>query len=237
MLSIIIPTWNEQKYLPRLLRCIRRQTFRDFEIIVADSRSTDRTRKIARNFGCRVVLVRKKTIHGPAPGRNLGANAAQGDILIFFDADVEIRRDFLAKAAEELNNKKADVAGTLISPDTNNFLDRLFIGVFNSVITTTQFFYPNAYGGSIICRKWLHKKVHGFDEGIFLGEDLDYVQRCGKKGRFRILRNARAIFSMRRFAIEGRWRVGSRYVLSGLYHVFFGQIRSDIFRYKMKYKK
>ena len=99
-LSIIIPTWNEEKYLPRLLDCIRNQTYKNYEIIVADANSKDNTRKIAKKFGCRI------TNGGlPAVGRNNGAKIAKGYFLIFIDADVQIENDFLENSVNEINKK------------------------------------------------------------------------------------------------------------------------------------
>ena len=82
-LSIIIPTYNEENYLPLLLKSIQAQNFSDYEIIIADAGSQDRTREIARDADCRVV-------DGglPAVGRNRGAESAQGEYLLFLDADV-----------------------------------------------------------------------------------------------------------------------------------------------------
>ena len=51
MLSIIIPAYNEERYLPKLLNCIKKQTYRDYEVIVADANSKDKTRQIAKKFG------------------------------------------------------------------------------------------------------------------------------------------------------------------------------------------
>ena len=232
MLSIIIPTWNEEKYLPNLLECIKKQTYKDYEIIVADANSTDNTRKIAKKYGCKIVKGGM-----PAVGRNNGAKIAKGDILVFFDADVQFDDNFLENALSEIKKRNLDVAGAYITPLTNKFMDKVFIGVFNFIIYTTQFFYPNAYGGCIFCKKWLHKKVSGFDETIILGEDLDYLQRCGKSGKFRIIKNVRAYFSMRRFDNEGRLKVVIRHILSATYRVLFGQVRTDIFKYSLRYKK
>src|SRR5690242_14030921 len=97
MLSIIIPTYNEEEYLPRLLASIRSQRFEGYEIIVADNKSTDRTREIAARFGAKIVDGGM-----PGPGRNLGARAAQGDLLLFLDADVILPDvDWLADKVEQ----------------------------------------------------------------------------------------------------------------------------------------
>src|SRR3989338_1163009 len=87
--SIIIPTLNEEEYLPKLLESIRQQRFKDLEIIVADAGSTDKTKEIAERYGCKIVPGGL-----PARGRNEGARVAGGELLVFLDADVMFPRDF-----------------------------------------------------------------------------------------------------------------------------------------------
>ena len=90
ILSIIIPTYNEEEYLPVLLESIKKQSFTDYEIIIADANSTDKTREIAKEYGCIVI-------DGglPAVGRNNGARIAQGEYLLFLDSDLELTDDYL----------------------------------------------------------------------------------------------------------------------------------------------
>ena len=106
MLSIIIPTYNEEKYLPKLLKCVKKQTYKNYEIIVADADSADKTRQIAKKYGCRVVKGGM-----PAIGRNNGAKAAKGDILLFLDADSLIGKDFVKDSLKDIEIRKLDVAG------------------------------------------------------------------------------------------------------------------------------
>lgn len=232
MISIITPTFNEEKYLPKLLECIKKQTHKDYEIIVADADSKDKTRQMARKYGCRIV---KGGL--PAVGRNNGAKFAKGDIFLFLDADVQFSKDFLQNAIDESKERNLDVAGCYIHPLGNNAIDKIFFGIFNFWIFITQFFYPNASGSGIFCKKWLHVKVRGFDESIKLSEDMDYVKRCGKFGKFRILRTAKSYISMRRFEKEGRFKVGFKLFLSAVYRIIFGEIRRDVFKYNLRYRK
>ena len=232
MISIIIPAWNEEKYLPKLLQCIKNQSYKDYEIIVADASSTDRTRQIAKKYGCRIVKGGM-----PGIGRNSGAKAAKGDILLFLDADVQIGKSFLTDALSEFNKKKLGVAGCLVYPIGNNIADKIFFSIFNLWTLATQSFYPNASGGGIFCRKLVHDRANGFDEKIVLSEDMDYVRRCGKHGKFRILKSTRAYVAMRRFEKEGRFKVGFKLLLSAFYRLIFGEIKSDVFNYKLKYRK
>lgn len=232
MISVIIPTFNEEGYLPKLLSCIKRQTYKDYEVIVADSNSKDRTRQVAKKYRCK--LVRGGL---PATGRNNGAKVARGNVLLFLDADVQFHSNFLGNAMDEFENHKLDVAGCRICPLSTNIIDKIFFKIFNSWIFVTQFFYPNASGGGIFCKADIHKKVNGFDESIKLSEDMDYVKRCGKFGKFRILESADVLVSLRRFEKEGRLNVGFKLLLSAFYRIFFGEIRRNIFKYNLKWNK
>ena len=218
--------------MPKLLDSIKKQTYKDYEVIVADASSTDNTIKIAKKYGCKVVKGGM-----PSVGRNNGAKMAKGEILLFLDSDAVIKKDFLKNALDEFNKLKLDVAGCLISPLGNNFIDKFFFWSFNLWTTSTQLFYPNASGACIFCKKHLHEKVNGFDESIKLSEDMDYVKRCGKFDKFRILKNVKFYVAMRRFEKEGRLKVVFKLLLSALYRLVFGEIRSDVFKYNLKYRK
>ena len=130
MLSIIIPTHNEENYLPKLLKCIKKQDHKDYEIIVGDSFSTDKTIKIARNYGCRIIkdLVQSG---GPARGRNSGAKKARGEMLLFLDADSMIDASFISTALKEMKERSLDVAGIFIDPIGNKSADKFLLGTFN----------------------------------------------------------------------------------------------------------
>ena len=148
MISIIIPTLNEEKYLPKLLGCIRNQAYKNYEVIVADAGSKDKTREIAKKHGCRIVKGGM-----PAVGRNSGARIAKGSILLFADADIQFDKNFLKNAVNEFEKRNLDVAGCYIYPLGRNVIDKLFFAVFNLWTFATQFFYPNASGSGIFCKK------------------------------------------------------------------------------------
>ena len=232
MISIIIPAFKEEAYLPRLLESIKKQAYKNYEIIVADANSKDKTRQIAKKYGCRIVKGGM-----PAAGRNNGAKAAKGSILLFLDADSIIQEDFIKDALNDINERKLDVAGSYLHPLSGKFIDKIFLGIFNLWIFITQFFYPNACGSGIFCKKLLHEKVKGFDETIKLSEDMDYVKRCGKYGKFRIIKNSKVLYSMRRYKKEGRFKVGLKLFLSAIYRILFGEIRSDVFKYDLRYRR
>ena len=89
-ISIIIPTLNEEKFLPKLLNSIKEQNYKNYEIIVSDANSKDKTIEIAKRFNVKIVQGGK-----PAVGRNNGAKFSVGDYLLFLDADVILPKNFL----------------------------------------------------------------------------------------------------------------------------------------------
>lgn len=233
MLSIIIPTYNEEEYLPRLLASIRSQRFEGYEIVAADAKSTDRTRAIAAQFGAKVVDGGM-----PGPGRNLGAKAAQGDLLLFLDADVILPdAEWLGEKVEQFERRGLDAATCLIKPLSGKLIDVFSHNIFNAHMMATQFMNAHAPGFCIFARKELHERIGGFDESIKLAEDHDYVDRAGQVGKFRVMTGSRIRVSVRRFDRDGRLPIFAKYLMAELHMLTRGQIRHEGFNYTFGYRK
>lgn len=234
MLSIVIPTYNEEALLPRVLRSLKRQTFKDFEVIVADARSTDRTREIAAAAGCRIV-------DGglPGRGRNLGAAAAKGGTILFFDADIELTDErFIEDFLAAFTARGLDVATCPLEAIDGGLRDTVFHGVYNGYIRATEKFVPHAHGLCILVKRDMHVAVGGFDEDIKLAEDHDYAQRVSRiGGRFGIVRDLHVPVSTRRLRRDGYLSIAARFVLCELHMLTLGPVKSDIFRYRFGYSK
>ncbi len=99
--SIIVPTYNEEVLLPRLLESVRSQTFQDYEVIVADDQSTDGTQRIAQDFGAKLVTNERI---GEYASRNVAAGVARGAILVFTGADTLMPRTLLSSVALKFKN-------------------------------------------------------------------------------------------------------------------------------------
>ena len=197
--SIIIPTYNEEEYLPVLLDSINNQDFDDYEIIVADANSTDKTREIAEKYGCKVV-------DGglPAIGRNNGAKIAKGELLLFLDSDLQLTEDYLRNVLYEFKMERLGIAITQMLPMSNKVEDKLYHDFANYFMISVENIKPHGAGCyGIIAKKSLHEKYGGFDETLTFGEDTDYIERLAKKERFRVLRNAKIGVSTRRLEEEG----------------------------------
>ncbi len=206
-LSVVIPTLNEAAYLPNLLEALAAQTRPADEVIVADAGSTDGTPEIARRHGARVVPGGT-----PAVGRNAGARAATGDLILFLDADVVPPPDFIERALTEFLRKRYDVATTRVVPWDGNLLERIAHDAANLYFILMQSFLPYAPGFCILVRRSLHETIGGFDETLRMSEDIDYVRRAARFGRFGILTSTCIPVSMRRFRKEGMLRVGAKYL-------------------------
>lgn len=210
MLSIIIPTFNEGEYLPKLLDSIKKQDFDDYEIIISDNKSKDNTRKIAEKYNCKIV-------DGglPAQGRNNGALVANGDLLLFLDADVILPKRFLLNALDEFKKKNLDIATCSIIPIENKKRDHLLYSIADSFMKGLQFIKPIGGGYCILVKKELHIKNNGFNENCFLGEDWDYINKLSKKNKFRFLKNVEIYLSARRLEKEGRAKLVMKYIKWG----------------------
>ena len=223
MLSIIIPTLNEEEYLPFLLDSIRKQTFQNYEVIVADANSKDKTGQIAKERGC--LLVQGGL---PSIGRNRGAETARGELLLFLDADVIIPPDFFENILRESEAGRLDIASCFVSSLSNKKIDDALYGFSNLYYTINQHIKPQAPGYCILIKKKIHQRINGFDEKIKIAEDWDYINRASRKGEFGFLKNTKIFMSMRRLERDGRMNVALQRVL-GTMHVFlFGGIKSDI---------
>jgi len=231
MLSIIIPTLNEEKYLPLLLEEIKKQNFNSYEIIVADGGSEDRTTEIARNYGCKIV---KGGL--PAKGRNEGAKEARGDIFLFMDADnIFLPENFLKNLLEEFEKRKLNLASFPIYPQGNGF-NKFAYGVYNWWVNLTQNF--SAYAtNSVLVKKEIHQKIGGFDEEIKMAEDHVYAKQARKFGKFGFIKTEPVLTSTRRFEQDGRAKTYLKYFLAGIYMFFLGDIKSDIFKYRFNGSK
>jgi glycosyltransferase involved in cell wall biosynthesis len=230
MISIIIPTLNEEDYLPLLLKSIRKQGFTDYEIIVSDAGSEDKTREIAKKYGCEIVSGGM-----PAKGRNEGAKIAKGDLFFFIDADSILPDNFFSKLIKEFKKRKLDLASFPVYPQ-GNLIDKVLYGIYNLFAWATQRFLSHATQ-TILIKREIHQKIGGFDEEIKIGEDHAYAREGAKFGKFGFLLVTSILTSARRFERDGRLKTYLVYLLAGIYMFFFGKVKSRLFNYYYSRKK
>lgn len=186
MISFIIPAFNEEQHLGRTLRAINdagRALGEEFEVIVADDASTDRTAEIGAENGAHVISVNRRQI---AATRNAGAGAATGELLVFVDADT-IVNDAVVRSAIDVMQTGAVGGGCAIRFDGRiPFFGRVLVGV-------TMPFYRMlglACGCFVFCTREAFVAAGGFDEQFFGAEEAVLSRALGRQGRFVILRES-----------------------------------------------
>jgi|SRR3989344_1718214 len=216
-LRIIIPAKNEGKYLPKLLDSIKKQKFKNLEVVVADAGSTDNTKKIAKSYKCKIVKGGM-----PDEGRNNGTKAItknNPDIFVFIDSDALLpSNNFLKKAIGEFNLRKLDVAGTIQKPSkTRNQLKNLIYGFFywlaNLFMSMNQNTKNPLMQNCMFAKKETHRKIGGF-KALEFGEDSKYAKDAVEKGyKFGILKTpGKILISPRRFENKGLIRMMRTYI-------------------------
>jgi glycosyltransferase involved in cell wall biosynthesis len=228
MISIVIITKNEEHYLPILLRSIKEQTVQPLEVIVADAGSTDKTREIAKSFGCKIVSGGL-----PSVGRNRGASAAKGEIILFLDADVKlVDKHFLERSGREMKARKLDFASCDVVPLSEKKIDHLFHNFYNVYSRAVLPLHAHAPGFCIFAKKKKHDEINGFDETVPFCEDHDYAVRCRKIGKFGYLNSTFPHVSVRRFERDGRLNIAIKYFFGELHLMFLGPVRHNLFHYE-----
>lgn len=105
LISVIVPFYNEEKYISSCLNSLLQQSYSPLEIIAIDDGSTDRSVKIVERLS-RVTLLRQNH-SGPGNARNLGVSHAKGEIVVFADADMEYDQEYVALLVATIFNGKA----------------------------------------------------------------------------------------------------------------------------------
>jgi len=219
MVSIIIPTFNEAAYLPRLLSSIAAQDYRDREIIIADNGSRDGTRDVAKRHDARVV---RGGI--PSVGRNRGAAAARGDTLLFLDADTVLPDGFISKIMARFEKDFIDICVPWIRPiDGSKPIYRTIFQFSNTFFKLMEAIQPQGLGICLLVTRRLHNRIGGFSEAIRVSEDFDYIKRASLVGRFRVYPHVFVYHSVRRYQREGVGSLVQKQFKSGFIYLFTGK--------------
>lgn len=226
-MSVVIPTLNEERHLPILLSCLAAQTKPVHEVIVADAGSTDATVTLARQAGARVVPGGH-----PGVGRNIGADEATGDWLLFLDADVSLPPDALDVALSEMDREGLDSASCWFVPDSEDAFLRLNHWASSWYFRlTSKMRWPHSIGAFLLLPRAAHERIGGFDLSIKVAEDQDYVRRLARVGRYGFLRRPSVVIAARRFEAEGSLKMSLKWLGIELHRLLLGEIRGEYFRY------
>ncbi len=201
-LSIIIPAWNEEKYIGRAIDSLRhaaevyeRERGGTVEIIAVDNNSRDRTGEIARAHGAQVVF---EPINNIGKARNAGVKVARGKYVAFCDADNQVTENLLVLIHDHLENPKIAGGGTWIEPERHNLKINFFYLLWGIYVRSS-----GVGVGMMHCRKADFESFGGFDETIYAAEDVQLAYDLKKVGaprgqKFELIKNGWIITSTRK---------------------------------------
>ncbi len=201
-LSIIIPAWNEEKYIGRAVESLQRaaefyaqQRGAAAEIIVVDNNSSDRTAEVARQHGATVLF---EPVNNIGKARNTGARVARGQYLAFCDADNQVTETLLVLIHDHLENPRIAGGGTWIEPERRSPKICFFYFVWGIYVRLSR-----VGVGMMHCRKADFESFGGFDETIYAAEDVQLaydLKKIGKPRRqkFELIKDGWIITSTRK---------------------------------------
>ncbi|MEM1512628.1 MAG: glycosyltransferase [Candidatus Jordarchaeales archaeon] len=202
LFSVVIPTYNEEKYLPHCLKSLLSQTIprESYEIIIVDGYSEDKTVKLAEGVVNKIIVAERK---GPGNARNIGSKMAKGRILLFLDADTIITPNFMEKVYDsfvpgvvggtcDIYPLEADPRAISLYKLINRLYRLLYIAGFPHAQTKCCFYLRRAF-----------LDAGGFNENLKVAEDQELAWRMSKKGRMVYVNGVAAYSSMRREKAKG----------------------------------
>jgi glycosyltransferase involved in cell wall biosynthesis len=187
--SVIIPTLDEERCLGSLLAALSAdlRERHSLEVVVSDGGSTDRTVEVARSGADRIIVHSGPERQTIAAGRNAGARAAGGGVLLFINADVRLPDDldgFLAAVLLAAAEAGAATCRVAVHPDEATLIDRVVLGACDRLfLAMNKLGIGMGRGECHAVRKTVFLAVGGYDESLVAGEDFDLFKRIASWGR------------------------------------------------------
>lgn len=199
-ISVVIPAYNEEKYIGKCLASLQKQTFKDFEVIVVDNNCTDKTAEIAKTYGVRVI---REKVQGMIPARERGFAQAQAEIIARTDADTRVPSNWLSRIYRHfrLHDNLVGLTGGFYfqqkSKMQNRFLQK-FIDGYMSNMKFVLGHYP-LNGPNYAVRKSVWEKILAHKDDKLVHEDIDLSCHLFDLGEIRYVKDLRVNYSLRRW--------------------------------------
>jgi len=204
-ISVVVPAFNEERLLGLTLEAIRAagRAFEEhgwgWELVVCDNNSTDRTAEIAKGFGAKVVF---EPVNQIARARNSGARVAEGEWLLFVDADSRPSAALFGAVIERIEDPRVAGGGACVEMDVPHRLGSLLVWGWNCLSRLRGW----AAGSFIYCDAALFRRIKGFDERFYASEELDFSKRLKRAAkeegrRLVIIASPRLVTSARKFKL------------------------------------
>ena len=221
--TVIIPCYNEEKYVGLLLQDLVAQTQQPDEIIVVDCHSSDSTVTVAKGFTKSIKLsILEAPYRSAASARNTGADGTDSDYLLFIDADMRLPADFVLQIMKRAATKHSDFVAAKMRSEGHHPIDHMVCWSINFSIYALHMKlrrHPAGVGGAMLVSHRLHNLIGGYSPQLREFDDIDYFMRMWKHPvSFTYARKAVAITSARRPREQGRLNS----ILQGMsdHHIF-----------------
>jgi glycosyltransferase involved in cell wall biosynthesis len=177
VISVVIPAYNEETLLRATLKAVFTgcAEINECEVIVVDNESTDGTAEIAASYGSKVIA---ESIHNIATVRNRGAEEALGDLIVFIDADTIIRPTHLQQIEAAMSDQKC--FGGAVRVEYEGPYTRFWMGFFMKIWVVLGKVTRIRGGALQFCRADIFRELRGYDESIWVGEDVEFHWRLDK---------------------------------------------------------
>ncbi len=229
MISVIVPTYNEEKNIERCLMALEKQNMQrdEYEIIVVDGHSKDRTVEIAKKCADKVILQKSKGVGG---ARNDGISIAKGDIIATTDADCIAPPEWLEIIQKNFDREK-NAVGVFgpVKPIEKKLKYKMFLFMNNTlayILYKLRIMYL-AVGANVAFKRKDFLAIGGYAD-YSAGDDYEMPLRLRKKGKILFDRKLFVHFSMRRYELFG--------TLNALY-LWFSNAINDFFKLKKEIPK
>jgi glycosyltransferase involved in cell wall biosynthesis len=207
MISIIIPTLNEESVIEKTLQGLKKFDAFQHEIIVSDGNSQDATIEIAKKHADKVIVYEGKERQTIGGGRNLGARSASGKYLLFLDADMTLldANALIGKILAEFEKDEKLLGATVslrVLKEFETLADKILSIIFLGwvhYLTNNVFKTGSASGEFQFIRKSAFEELGGYDERLPVAEDNDLFMRMAKIGKTRMFFDLKAYHTGRRF--------------------------------------
>ena len=208
-LTIAIPAFNEEKLLPDTLAAIKEsakvfETMNwDWELVVCDNNSTDRTGELARAAGARVVFEPENQI---ARARNAAGQTARGDWILFVDADSMPSPELFAATGRAMQQTDILGGGSTLTMGRVPWWAAFWIHLWNSISRLMR--WPA--GSYFFCRTHAFLELEGFSKTLYASEELEFAERLKRHGRrqkkrLHIITDQPLITSARKLSLYSPW--------------------------------
>lgn len=181
-ISVVIPAFNEEKYISMVLKSLFSQSLpkNEYEVIVVDNGSVDKTAQIAQEFGAKVVKYNK--IQGVSAARQAGVDNAEGEIVAFTDADAFLPGDWLKNIKEKMGSSNIIALGGSMVPQGAGPVSVVLFAIYDIFVKLNGLFgKPMLWGNNMAVRREAIEAVGGFNLLLSTSEDWELCLRLAKK--------------------------------------------------------